>query len=229
MQVKILFFASLRDVAGCDSRDLELPVPTSVAELLAELARDRPALERWLPHVRVAVNLEYASAEQLLNPGDEVALIPPVSGGGGLFAIRDEELSLDEVVAAARDQLGAAAGAICTFTGVVRGYSKAPDGVVHHDIQWLEYEAYAPMAEREMARIGAEILAQWGAGCAMTHRVGRLSVGEASVAIAVASSHRGAGMDACRYAIEELKKRVPVWKRETAADGHWWVEGSTGI
>ncbi|HEX8465281.1 MAG TPA: molybdopterin converting factor subunit 1 [Abditibacterium sp.] len=230
MTVSIQLFASLKDAAKASHIEVEVPEGADVARLLAIVAREFPTLEKWVPHVRVALNEEYATSEQIVRSGDVVALIPPVSGGsdGPFVEVIERELSLDEVVRAVRAQKGGAAGAICTFLGVVRENSKDLDGNAHDDIEWLDYEAYAPMAKREMEKIALEAMEKWDAACAVTHRVGRLGIGEASVAIAVATAHRGASFEACRYVIEELKKRVPIWKKETARDGFWWSEGSGG-
>ncbi|HEX9996508.1 MAG TPA: molybdenum cofactor biosynthesis protein MoaE [Abditibacterium sp.] len=230
MKLPVQLFASLKDAAKTSNIEVEIAKNVSVAQLLETVARDFPALEKWLPHVRVAVNEEYATNDQIIHAGDDIALIPPVSGGSDapFVAVVERELSLDEVVKAVGNQKGGAAGAICTFLGVVRENSRDLEGKRHDDIEFLDYEAYAPMAEREMKKIALEASEKWEAACAVTHRVGRLGIGEASVAIAVATAHRGASFEACRYVIEELKKRVPIWKRETARDGSWWGENTGG-
>ena len=228
MTIQILFFATLKDAAQTSQLALEVPENATIADLQHELIAQFPKLERLLPHTRIAVNQEYAKPDFILKEGDEVALIPPVSGGQSepFVQVRAEKLSLDEVVDAVRAEMGDRAGAICTFLGVVRSTSTDLDGQSHDDIEFLDYEAYAPMAEREMRRIALECRQRFGAACAITHRTGRLGLGEASVAIAVAAAHRGEAFEACRFAIETLKKEVPVWKRETARDGFWWSEGS---
>ncbi|PQV65146.1 molybdopterin synthase subunit MoaE /molybdopterin synthase subunit MoaD [Abditibacterium utsteinense] len=233
MTIPIQLFASLKDAAKASQIEVEIPENCSVSQLLEIVARDFPALEKWLPHCRVAVNLDYTTNDQIVRDGDEVALIPPVSGGAQIenapfVEVRAGELSLDEVVKAVGKQKGGAAGAICSFLGVVRETSKDLEGNSHDDIEFLDYEAYAPMAAREIEKIAREAMEKWDACVAVTHRVGRLGIGEASVAIAVATAHRGPSFEACRYVIEELKKRAPIWKRETARDGFWWVEGSVG-
>jgi molybdopterin synthase catalytic subunit len=132
-----------------------------------------------------------------------------------LIAIVDEPLSLDAV---AQSVQHAAAGAVVTFTGTVRRSSQG------HTISYLEYSAYKPMAEREMQKVADEVKTRWGFPCSIVHRVGRLEIGEASVIIAVASPHRHAAFEACHWAINRLKETVPVWKKEGAIDGYWWVE-----
>jgi molybdopterin synthase catalytic subunit len=160
----------------------------------------------------------------VLADGDVIALIPPVAGGagapeegvgGGTFRVSDEALSLDEVVrAVTREEHGG----VVTFTGVVRRQSRGKRVVR------LEYEAYRPMAERKLAEIGAGIAAEWpGTRVAIVHRVGKLSVGELAVVIAVAAPHRAAAFEACRAAIDRLKESVPIWKKEIAEDGEEWI------
>ena len=132
-----------------------------------------------------------------------------------LIAIVDEPISLQAVTQAVEN---AEAGAVVTFVGTVRRSSQG------HTIHYLEYSAYKPMAEREMQKIADEVQARWGLPCAMVHRVGRLEIGEASIIIAVASPHRHVAFEACHWAINRVKETVPVWKKEVAVDGFWWVE-----
>jgi len=225
MRLTVLLFATLKDAARASQIEVELPSGATVADLLREAARSHPAMARWMAHVRVAVNQEYVGSTAQLSAGDEIAMIPPVSGGAAQVAVVNRPIGLDEVVNPVLAASGGAAGAVCTFLGVVRANSIDPEGRAHSDIEFLEYEAYGPMAEREMAKIAREVESRWDGHCAIVHRTGRLAVGEASVAIAVATPHRAASFEACRYAIDELKRAVPVWKREEARDGAWWVEG----
>ncbi len=160
-----------------------------------------------------AVNKEYAQRDRRLEEGDEVAVIPPVSGGG--FRLSDEPLSLDGVVAeVARDQ----AGAIATFIGTTRVRSRGR--IVTH----LEYEAYAGMAEQVMAEIADELRGRYGiCEIAIHHRTGRVEIGEASVVIAVSAPHRHHALAACKDAIDTLKERVPLWKKEIYEGGEEWI------
>lgn len=135
-----------------------------------------------------------------------------------MVLIQDTELPVDELVRTVQEQQGGATGAVVTFLGTVRNHSQG------HEIEYLEYEAYKPMALREMERIVREVRDQWGFPCAIAHRLGRLHIGEASVAIAVASPHRKEAFAACHYAIDRVKETVPIWKKEVATDGYWWVE-----
>jgi molybdopterin synthase catalytic subunit len=154
----------------------------------------------------------------MLTEDDEVALIPPVSGGLDVFEIVDTPLSGDALVKAVGQDTS---GAIASFLGVVRGYARG------RKVSYLEYDAYREMAVAKMRQIREEIRARWPVdGVAITHRVGRLGIGEASVAIAVSSPHRREALQACAYAIERLKEIVPIWKKEVWADGAEWI-GST--
>ncbi len=233
MLIQVLLFASLKDALGTDQLALELPAGARVADVLHALAEREPKITPWLQHVRVARNLDYAAADEEVRQGDEIALIPPVSGGSSsilpngyapFVAVRTEEISLEEVARWVEEQTRGRAGAVCTFAGYARSTSRDPDGAWHDDIEFLDYEAYIPMAEAKLREIALEVAGKWDAACAVTHRIGRLSVGEPSVFIAVASAHRAASFEACRFVIEEIKVRVPIWKREQARDGAWWKE-----
>lgn len=226
MKIQILLFASLKEAAQTSQIELELPAGSRVRDALELLKTRAPQLEKWLPHVRLALREEYANPNDELREGDELALIPPVSGGNfePLIEVVETPLSLDELRARVAAQIGGKAGAFCTFLGVVRDHSRDENGVLHDDISFLEYEAYGAMARREMQKIALEAHEKWGAFVAISHRVGTLQIGEASVAIVAATPHRGESFEACRYAIEELKIRVPIWKKEVAKSGVWWVE-----
>jgi molybdopterin synthase catalytic subunit len=178
MRVLIQLFASLKDAAKTSQIELKIPENANVSQLLESVARNFPALEKWLPHCRVALNEEYATNEQLVREGDEIALIPPVSGGAGtpFVAVVERVLSLDEVVQAVQAEKGGRAGAICTFLGVVRESSRDLEGQMRDDIEFLYYEAYAPMAAREMEKIALEANEKWDAAVALMHRVGRLGL-----------------------------------------------------
>ena len=208
MQVSIRLFAGLRERAGTGARRLELPDGATVADVWAALE-----LGEELPGLLYAVNRRYAGAETVLGEGDEVALIPPVSGGD--FRLSGEPLSLDAAVAEVRDD---AAGAIATFTGTVRNRSR------ERKVQYLEYEAYEGMAEEAMAELAAE-LSRSHELCAIAihHRVGRVEIGEPSVVIAVSSPHRAAALAACKEAIDTLKGTVPLWKKEVYEGGEEWI------
>jgi molybdopterin synthase catalytic subunit len=213
--ITVLYFAVVRERLGTDREEVALPAGARVSDLLKLLVERHPPLEGLLPAVRVSVNQEFRANDFAVRDGDEVALIPPVSGGAGLYRVTDEKLELDEVVRAVG---GESQGGLVTFTGVVRRHSRGKT------IVRLEYEAYRPMAERKLAEIGEGIAGEIaGARVAIVHRLGKLTVGEAAVVIAASAPHRAQAFDACRAAIDRLKESVPIWKKEIADDGEEWV------
>ena len=206
MRVRVRLFAGLRERAGWGDRELD--GVERVADVWPALdLGDEPA------GLLYAVNREYADVDRALSDGDEVALIPPVSGGA--FRITDKPLSLD---AAVSEVAGEAVGAIATFTGTVRRESRG------RVVLYLEYEAYADMATDVMAQIAGELKKREHIfEVAIHHRVGRVEVGEASVVIAVSAPHRQAALEACRDAIDRLKETVPLWKKEVYESGEEWI------
>jgi MoaE-MoaD fusion protein len=208
MRIRVRLFAALRERAEWSQREVELADGAVVADVWATLGLgDEP------PGLAYARNREYADRDTPLAAGDEVAVIPPVSGGA--FAVSTGPLDVAAVVAQVADP---AAGAIATFIGTTRTHSRGRT-VVH-----LEYDAYPEMAESEMARIGDAVKARHDVmHVAMAHRTGHVPIGEASVIIAVSAAHRGAAMDACREAIDTLKQTVPVWKKEVFEGGEEWI------
>ena len=205
MKVTVRLFAGLRERAGWSSREVDVG---SVAEVWPALGLgDEP------DGLLYAVNREYAPRNRALADGDEVALIPPVSGGA--FLLSDRPLSLDAAVA----EVGSAdAGAVATFTGTVRRRSRG------RDVLYLEYEAYEGMAEQTMAGLAEELRARHDLlEVAIHHRVGRVEIGEPSVVIAVSAAHRAAALAACAEAIDTLKETVPLWKKETYEGGEEWI------
>jgi MoaE-MoaD fusion protein len=208
MKITVRLFAGLREQAGQSRREVELPPGARVADVWPLLD-----LGDALPGLLYAVNREYAPAETTLNEGDEVALIPPVSGGD--FRLSAEPLSLDAVV---REVAQPGAGAIATFTGTVRNRSRDRD-VVH-----LDYEAFEEMAETTTERLAGELQERYAlCAIAIHHRVGRVEIGEPSVVIAVSAPHRAAALAACRDAIDTLKETVPLWKKEVYEGGEEWL------
>jgi molybdopterin synthase catalytic subunit/molybdopterin converting factor small subunit len=204
--VKVRLFAGLRERAGYSER--ELAGVARVADVWPALGLgDEP------DGLLYAVNREYADAGRELADGDEVALIPPVSGGS--FRVTEEPLSLDAVVGEVADE---SAGAVATFLGTVRRESRG------RTVLYLEYEAYAEMAEGVMAQIAADLEQRYDLwAVAIHHRVGRVEIGEASVAIAVSAPHREDALAACKEAIDTLKQTVPLWKKEVYEDGEEWL------
>lgn len=217
MRIKVLYFAVLRERRGALSETLDLPAGGDVAMALATIAKQNPLLAPLLPRVQVAVNQVMAPATALLGEDDELALIPPVSGGSGnRIAVRDVPLVLGDVVDVV---LGPDRGGLVTFTGLVRRHGKIPNVVR------LEYEAYREMAERVLGDIADEIERETpGTRVAIHHRVGALAVGEAAVIVAAAAPHRGPAFEACRAAIDRLKSRAPIWKKEIGEAGAEWIE-----
>jgi MoaE-MoaD fusion protein len=208
VRVTVKLFAALRERAGVGTRELELPAGSRLADVWARLdLGDEPE------GLLYAVNREYATPDRELAGGDEVALIPPVSGGA--FRLSPEPLRLEAAVDEVRTP---EAGAIATFTGTTRARSRGRD-VVH-----LDYEAYEEMAEAEMARIATDLKARYDlCAVAIHHRVGRVGIGETSVVIAVSAPHRAPALAACRDAIDTLKETVPLWKKETYEGGEEWI------
>ncbi|HVA92581.1 MAG TPA: MoaD family protein [Chloroflexota bacterium] len=216
MRIHVRYFAYYREQLGRRSEEVELPEGSDVAALWQRCVGDHPTLPGLWESTAVAINGEYAGRVAVLHDGDEVAFLPPVSGGAPRCRLVEGPIDLAALqaeVAADRH------GAIALFLGVVRENSPTGKSVLH-----LEYEAFEGMAEREMEAIASDMDQRWpGCSVAMVHRVGRLAIGEASVAIAVATPHRGAAFEACRHAIDRLKETVPIWKKEVFADGTEWV------
>jgi molybdopterin synthase catalytic subunit len=203
--VRVRLFAGLRERAGWSQRDVDAATVADVWNALG--LGDEPE------GLLYAVNREYAQREHVLTDGDEVALIPPVSGGA--FLLSDEPLSLDRVVDEVRSD---EAGAIATFTGTTRQSSRG------RSVQHLDYEAYEGMAEAVMAEIAGALQDRYElTAVAIHHRVGRVTIGETSVVIAVSAPHRQDALAACKDAIDELKERVPLWKKEVYEGGEEWI------
>jgi molybdopterin synthase catalytic subunit/molybdopterin converting factor small subunit len=204
----VRLFAGLREQVGTGRRELELDDGATVADVWPALGLgDEP------PGLLYAVNQAYAAREQQLADGDEVALIPPVSGGA--FRLSEGPLDLGAVVA---EVAGVEAGALATFQGTVRRRSRGRDVIA------LEYEAYEGMAEDVMAEIADEVKAKYDlSDVAISHRLGRVEIGETSVVIAVSAPHRHDALAACKDVIDELKERVPLWKKELYEDGEEWI------
>ena len=208
MRVRVRLFAALRERAGSGSVDVELPEDAVVGDVWAALGLgDEPA------GLLYALNRGYSEKTAPLSPGDEVAVIPPVSGGG--FALSEEPLSLEAVAAEVKAD---EAGAIATFVGTTRARSRG------RDVLYLEYEAYEGMAEQVMADLAATLKTRHElCDVAIHHRVGRVEIGETSVVIAVSAPHRSAALTACHEAIDELKVTVPLWKKEVYEGGEEWI------
>ena len=225
MQIHIIYFAALRDVMGCRDEYIECEEGTTIAELLNILQERYPQLDGLIERLAFAIDHTYAKKEMPLHDNAELALLPPVAGGNikpeeegyqlGKIEVRHEPFEAEEVNQLVKGEFG---GAIITFTGIVRRESKG------RIVTNLTYESYEEMARKEMAKIAEEIKSEWPSiDLAIHHRVGSLSVGDIAVVIAVCSPHRKEGFDACAQALESVKDRVPVWKRESFEDGSHWV------
>lgn len=216
MRVRVRLFGSLREAAGTAALELELPEGATVSDARAALAGRLPAAARLGPKVAVAVNQALAAGDTPLVNGDELALLPPVSGGSARCTLTTGPIDVAEVEGRVG---GPDAGGVVTFVGRVRESARG------RSILRLEYEAYAGMAEREMERIASEAASLWpGVRVAVAHRTGVLGVGEVAVVVVAAAPHRAEAFEACRFAIDRLKERVPIWKKEVATDGAYWVE-----
>jgi molybdopterin synthase catalytic subunit len=217
MRVRILFFGSLKDLVGKSSDLLELPDGALVRDVLAHYLAQIPAMRELLASMAVAVNQEYARAETALRSDDEVALLPPVSGGSGRASIVRDPIDTEGVLGRMKQ---GADGAAVVFEGVVRNQTRGRRTL------YLNYEAYEEMALRQMEGLAEQALKQFQVrDAAVVHRLGRLEIGETSVLIVVASAHRAAAFDACRWLIDTLKRTVPIWKKEYFEDGAVWADG----
>lgn len=208
MEVVVRLFAGLRERAGTGERRLELPEGASVKDVWAALELgEQPA------GLLYAVNRAYAPADTVLSDGDEVALIPPVSGGA--FRLTDRPIDVAAVIGEVSDPR---AGGIATFVGTTRNESRG------RTVHYLDYEAYGGMAESVMAELAETLIAKHDlCALAITHRTGRVDIGEASVVIAASAPHRAAALAACQEAIDTLKVTVPLWKKEVYEGGEEWI------
>jgi molybdopterin synthase catalytic subunit/molybdopterin converting factor small subunit len=232
MKIGVLFFGVLKDLLGRSAETVDLPEGARVQEVLSHYARAVPQFEAMAPSLAISVNREYSGADQALREGDEVGLLPPVSGGSaesgeGPSEVRD---NVRDEIRIVRERIDAEAvvgrlkrpedGAAVIFDGVVR------DNTRGRRTLYLDYEAYEAMALKQMESLALEARARFGVrGASIVHRLGRLQIGETSVLIVVAAAHRGAAFEACRWIIDTLKKTVPIWKKEYFEDGAVWADG----
>jgi len=227
MRVRVLFFGRLKDIVGLAEDQIDLAEGARLEDLFAGYGRRFPELAAFRASVVASVNQEYARWDTALRGGDEVAFLPPVSGGQSAPA---PDALAEDIYELVRAPIASAAvightkappdGAVVVFDGIVRDQSAGRRTL------YLEYEAYEPMALKELRAIGEQLHRQFPVHrVVIVHRLGRLAIGETSVLIAVSAAHRDAAFDACRLAIETLKRAVPIWKKEYFADGSAWVEG----
>ena len=194
---------------------VDVPVGSTAAGVIEAVVRQAPALAAVASAARPVVNQEFVPLDTPIKAGDDVALLPPVSGGEERFFLTEQPLDPRAVEALVEDP---GCGAFVTFVGTVRDTNEG------RDVDYLEYEAYPGMAERKMAEIGDEIRQRWGLErVAMAHRLGRCAIGDASIVISVASPHRKEAFEACHYAINRVKEIVPIWKKEVWRDGSVWI------
>ena len=231
MQVRVLFFGMMKDLGGKASEVLELPENASARDVLAHYELRMPRLKEALPSLALAVNQQYAGPDTKLKAGDEIALLPPVSGGtdaadgppaGQSAGRRSAEIvrhEIDTQRTLAELKKGED-GAALVFEGIVRNQTKG------RKTSFLDYEAYEEMALERMETLAEQALAQFQIrDVRIVHRLGRLKIGEISVLIVVASAHRAAAFEACRWLIDTLKRTVPIWKKEHFEDGAVWADG----
>jgi MoaE-MoaD fusion protein len=232
MRVRILFFGILKDLAGASDQAIDLPEGATVADLLAVCEKKIPRLKESRASLAVAVNQHYASSDTKLQANDEVALLPPVSGGSGKVSLGSGKPETGSRAKIVRERIDIDTqkvvdglkrgedGAVVVFEGIVRNQTRGRKTL------YLNYEAYEEMALRQMEELAQQATKQFQIrDAAMIHRLGRLEIGETSVLIVVVSAHRAAAFDACRWLIDTLKKTVPIWKKEYFEDGAVWADG----
>ncbi len=231
MRIHVLFFGMLKDLAGRTSDSLDLPEGATLGDVLAHYQERIPSLNGMAAALAMSVNQEYAGPEIRLKPGDEVGLLPPVSGGAENRAQPAPDTAPKHRHAAiVREVIDTAAlveaikrpedGAVAVFEGIVRNHSRGRTTL------YLDYDAYEEMALKQMENLATQALSQFPVrDLAIVHRLGRIEIGETSVLIVVASAHRAAAFDACRWLIDTLKRTVPIWKKEHFADGAVWADG----
>jgi molybdopterin synthase catalytic subunit/molybdopterin converting factor small subunit len=218
MRVRVLFFGILKESVGKSSDCLDLPGENpAIADVLAHYGENFPELKKWFNSMAVSLNQEYSPPGTKLKEGDEVALLPPVSGGAPQAKIVREPIDSQGVLDSIKRPED---GAAVVFEGIVRNHSRGRKTL------YLEYEAYPEMAIRKMEALAAEAIG-WKEvrDVAIIHRLGRLEIGETSVLIVVASAHRAAAFEVCRRLIDTLKRTVPIWKKEYFEDGAVWADG----
>jgi MoaE-MoaD fusion protein len=229
MQVRVLYLGMLREIAGRERDVVQLRDQASVGDLYTELQQRIPKLQDFRGAIALAVNYEYADAAATLQEDDEVALIPPVSGGSRAEAVAEWPLT-SQHASLVKEPIAPEAiltqikrpedGAVAMFDGIVRNNSRGRRTL------YLDYSGYEPMALRKMEQLATEALSRFAIrDVRIVHRLGRLQIGETSVYIAVSSAHRAAAFDACRWLIDTLKTTVPIWKKEFFEDGAVWSDG----
>ena len=224
MEIDVLYFATLRDLIGLRREKLEIPEGSTIAQLKEELGARGERIALALETALFSINREFAFMEEVVEEGDEVGVFPPVSGGAPptVLEVTQNSLDLDAIVASITSRT---TGAVCAFTGIVRGETARGEP---HETAFLEYEAYEEMALDKLRQVSEEIRSQWPAveGIAIVQRLGHLEPGTPTVFIACSAGHRDSGVfEGARYGIDRLKQIVPIWKKEVGPSGETWVEG----
>lgn len=223
MKVRVIYFGMLKDAVGRQNEEVELPEGATLQQLVRTCIQQNDVIANFESVLAFSVNQEYATLGMTLHEGDEIAMLPPVSGGNIIKGIHPrarlvrEAIDAKAVAEAIKQQED---GAVSVFDGIVRNNTRGRKTL------YLDYEAYEEMALKQMERLAEEAITRFKVrDIAMVHRLGRIGIGETSVLIAVAAAHRGAAMDACRFLIDSLKKTVPIWKKEFFEDGAVWADG----
>lgn len=215
MRINVRLFALYRERAGTDHIALDLASGATLHQAVAKIRRMHPQLAPPTVDIVVAVNAEYSGGDSILQEGDEIALIPPVSGGEPMVIVTYDVLNPDEITARVRNETN---GAVVTFLGTTRLYAEGRR-VLH-----LEYEAFTEMAQKKLEQIRIQLQTEWNVeDIAIAHRIGRVDIGEVSLVVAVASPHRYEAFMACHQAVDRLKVSVPIWKKEYFEGGYHWV------
>jgi len=224
LEIDVLYFATLRDLTGQRREKLEVPDGLTIGDLKSRLGERGERLALALDSALFSINREFAFMEEQIRAGDEIGVFPPVSGGGAptILSVTPDILDLNDIVASITSE---STGAVCAFTGIVRGVTTRTEP---HDTAYLEYEAYEGMAEEKLRQVSDEIRARWPEveGIAIVQRLGHLETGTPTVLIACSAGHRDSGVfEAARYGIDRLKQIVPIWKKEVGPEGEAWIEG----
>jgi len=226
MRIKVLYFGQLQEIAGGRNETAEIPAGSTLNDLMSALYQKFPGIKDYEASLAIAVNQEFARMDHALGEGDEVALLPPVSGGN----IQMDRSAPSPRAAITVDVISQASvmnsikrpedGAVAVFDGIVRNQTRGRQTL------YLEYDTYLEMALKQMEQLAEEAIKNYKVrDVRIIHRIGKLQIGETSIFIAVASAHRAAAMDACRWLIDTIKKTVPIWKKEFFADGAVWADG----